>query len=89
MVKNLPTMQETWARSLGWEDPLEEHMATHSSILPWRISLVGCSPWGHKQLGMTERLSTHTLCQGESGVSFLGKWTMMLRCLILKGQMWS
>ena len=38
MVKNLPTMQETWVRSLGWEDTLEEGMATHSSILAWRIS---------------------------------------------------
>ena len=36
MVKNLPTMQETWVRSLGWEDPLEEGVATHLSILaPW------------------------------------------------------
>ena len=33
MVKNLPAMQETWVQSLGWEDPLEEGMATHSSIL--------------------------------------------------------
>ena len=38
-VKNLPAMRETWVRSLGWEDPLEEGMATHSSILAWRI------PW--------------------------------------------
>ena len=38
-VKYLPTMQETWVRSLGWEDPLEKEMATHSSILAWRI------PW--------------------------------------------
>ena len=40
MVKNLPVIQETqemWVRSLGWEDPLEEEMATHSSILAWRI----------------------------------------------------
>ena len=37
MVKNLPAMQETWVRSLGWEDCLEEGMATHSSILTWRI----------------------------------------------------
>ena len=37
MVKNLPAIQETWIRSLGWEDPLEEGMATHSSILAWRI----------------------------------------------------
>ena len=35
-VKNLPAMRETWVRSLGWEDPLEEGMATHSSILAWR-----------------------------------------------------
>ena len=39
MVKNLPTMQETWVRSLGQEDPQEEGMATHSSILAWKI------PW--------------------------------------------
>ena len=39
MVKNLPAMTETWVRSLGWEDPLEEGMATHSSILAWRIHM--------------------------------------------------
>ena len=39
MVKNLPSMQETWVRSLGWEDPLEEGMETHSSILAWRIPM--------------------------------------------------
>ena len=39
MVKNLPAMRETWVRSLVWEDPLEKGMATHSSILAWRI------PW--------------------------------------------
>ena len=39
MVKNPPAMWETWVQSLGWEDPLEEGMATHSSILAWRI------PW--------------------------------------------
>ena len=37
MVKNLPAMQETWVQSLGWEDPLEEGMVTHSTILAWRI----------------------------------------------------
>ena len=45
-------------QSLGWEDPLEESRATHSSILAWRIpwteSLVGYSPWGHKESDMTE-----------------------------------
>ena len=39
MVKNLPVMQETWVQSLGQKDPLEKGMATHSSILAWRI------PW--------------------------------------------
>ena len=38
-VKRLPTMRETWVQSLGWEDPLEKEMATHSSILAWKI------PW--------------------------------------------
>ena len=38
IVKNLPGMRETWGPSLGWEDPLEKGMATHSSILAWRIS---------------------------------------------------
>ena len=36
-LKHLPAMQETWVQSLGWEDPLEKEMATHSSILAWRI----------------------------------------------------
>ena len=39
MVKNLPAMRETWVLSLGWEDPLGEGMATHSSILAWRIPI--------------------------------------------------
>ena len=39
LVKNPPAMQETWVSSLGWDDPLEKGMATHSSILAWRI------PW--------------------------------------------
>ena len=42
MVKNLPAMQETWVGSLGQENPLEKEMATHSSILAWRI------PWTEK-----------------------------------------
>ena len=37
MVKNLPAMQETQVQALGWEDPLENGMATHSSVLAWRI----------------------------------------------------
>ena len=39
MVKNLPTMQETWVQSLGWEDPLEEGVTTHSNVIAWRIPM--------------------------------------------------
>ena len=46
MVKNLPAMRETWVRSLGWEDPLEEGMATPSNILAWRI------PWTEEPGGL-------------------------------------
>ena len=46
MVKNPPAMQETWVQSLGWENPLEEGMATHSSILAWRI------PWTEETGGL-------------------------------------
>ena len=45
LVKNLPAMQETWVRSLGWEDPLEKGKATHSGILAWRI------PWTIQSMG--------------------------------------
>ena len=60
-LKRLPAMQETWVRSLSQEDPLEKEMATHSSILAWRIpwSLVGYSPRGRKELDTTERLHFH------------------------------
>ena len=39
LVKNQPAMQETWIQSMGWEDPLEESMANHSTVLAWRISM--------------------------------------------------
>ena len=45
-VKNLPAMRETWVKSLGWEDPLEEEMATHSSTLTWEI------PWTEEPGGL-------------------------------------
>ena len=45
MVKNLPEMQETQVRSLGWEVPLEKAMATHSGVLAWRI------PWTEEPVG--------------------------------------
>ena len=49
MVKNLPAIQETWVRSLGWEDLLEEGMATHSSILAWRIPMDRGAWWATVQ----------------------------------------
>ena len=60
LVKNLPAMWETWVQSLGWEDPLEEGMATHSSILAWRISM-DRGAWGATIHGVARsqtRLST-------------------------------
>ena len=45
LVKNPPAMQETWVRSLGWEDPLEKGKAAHSSILAWR------TPWTLETMG--------------------------------------
>ena len=59
MVENLPAMQKTPVGFLGWEDTLEEGMATYPSNLAWRILMdrgtcLGCSPWGHKEL------DTHT-----------------------------
>ena len=57
MVKNPPAMRETWVQSLVWEDPLEEGVATHFSILAWRIPMdrgAWRAPWGHKESDTTE-----------------------------------
>ena len=75
LVKNLPTMQETWVISLGWEDPLEKRTATHSSSLAWRI------PWtaqsmGRRESDTAEWLSLHwdlivkilLTCEGTEGL---------------------
>ena len=63
MVKRLPSMQETWVQSLGWEYPLEKEMAAHSSIHAWKIpwteepgGLHTVSPWSPKESDTTERL---------------------------------
>ena len=58
--KNLPAMPETWARSLGWEDPLEKGKATHSSICPGEFHGL-YSPRGHKESDTTKRLSLKIL----------------------------
>ena len=56
--------QEMWVQSLCWEDPLEEDMETHSSILAWRIPWTeepgGCSPWGCKEADTTELFYIYT-----------------------------
>ena len=58
MIKNLPAMPETQVQSLGWENPLEKGMATHSSILAGEFhgqrSLAGYSAWDHKESDTTE-----------------------------------
>ena len=58
-ICNVGSIQETWAGSLGWEDPLEEEMVTCPRILAWRShgqrSLAGYSPWGRKELDTTQR----------------------------------
>ena len=56
-VKNLPAMQETRVQSLGWEDPLEEGMPTHSSVLAWRI------PWAEKPDGLHSPYSRKELIE--------------------------
>ena len=55
-VKRLPAVQETWVRFLAWEDPLEEGMTTHSSILAWRLpkDRGACGPWRCKELDTAE-----------------------------------
>ena len=62
-LKRLPAMWETWVQSLGQEDPLEKEMATHSSILAWRIpwteELGGLQSTGRKESDTTERLHFH------------------------------
>ena len=60
-VKHLPAMPETWVQSLGWDDPLEKEMATHSSILAWRI------PWTEepgKLQSMVSQRVRHDWCNG-------------------------
>ena len=65
MVKNPPATQETWVRSLGWEDPLEEGMTPHSSISAWRIPMDRGAWWatvhGVTELDVTEHVVAHSM----------------------------
>ena len=84
MVKHLPTMQETWVRSLGWEDPLEKEMATHSSTLAWKI------PWT-KEPGRLQSMESQRVQPPNTYVdhmyflltSFLGIICMLTLCMFL------
>ena len=66
LVKNLPAMWETWVPSLDWEDPLENGMATHSSILAWRLPWTMYSSWGRKESDMTFTSLERTESWGEA-----------------------
>ena len=65
MVKNPPAMWETWVQSMGWEDPLEKGMATHSSILAWRIPM-DRGAWWATVLGVTESRTQLSTAQGRA-----------------------
>ena len=69
-VKNLPAIQETWVRPLGQEDPLEKGMATHSSILTWRI------PWteGRVLKILKPSLKKASLQNCHRGMEWVGRW---------------
>ena len=76
-LKHLPAMHETWVRSLGWEDPLEKEMATHSSILAWRI------PWMEEPGGLQSTGSQRVEHDWATSLSFslVAKWeTICLHC---------
>ena len=69
LVKNPPTMWETWVQSLGWDDPLEKGTVTHSSILAWRIPGT-YSPRGLRESDTVQRLSLSLYL--DSGIEFDG-----------------
>ena len=73
LVKNPPTMRQTWVQSLGWEDPLEKGTSTHSSILaqriPWTEEPGGLQSMGGNKLGMTEHAHIYTSCHASKMLS--------------------
>ena len=86
-VKNLPAIQETWIWSLGWEDPLEKGMATHSRILAWRV------PWTEEPAGLQsmgwQRVEQDWMTKHTAHKAFINNTAMLVRpeCLAaLKGR---
>ena len=67
-LKNLPAMRESWVQSLGWEDPLEKGMATHSSILAWR------SPWTEDPGGL-QSMGSQRVRHNSAGMHTGGDYT--------------
>ena len=71
-LRHLPGMRESRVRSLGWEDPLEKEMATHSSILAWRIVWTeepgGLQSMGSQRVGHNQVTSTNTMDHGNSEI---------------------
>ena len=67
LVKNQPAMQETWVRSLSWEDPLEKGTATHSSTLAWKI------PWMEEPGGLQSMGSLRVRHNGATSLSRIGE----------------
>ena len=80
LVKNVPAMQETWVQSLGREDPLEKEMATHSSILAWRIPWTeepgGLQSVGFQKSDITWQLNHHQWLMRASQVALVGKYPL-------------
>ena len=75
-VKNLPAMRETWVWFLGWEDPLKKGVATHSSILTWRIPWTGDPSW----------LTVHVVTKSQTGLSdfrFLYEMSISEKVMVL------
>ena len=89
MVKNLPAMQKTWVRSLGWKDPQEEEMAIYSSILAWKIPWTE-EPGGLHSIGL-HRVGHNYIAQTKEEELWLGHWgevqgQSLLNCELVGGR---
>ena len=94
-VKNLPAIQESWLQSLGWEDPLEEGMATHSSLLAWWIprpeepgGLQCTGSQSRTQLKWPRRQTIHRIAGDELTSSHLSTVLSMSAFITMKSPLW-